>query len=392
MTTSQGDARGHVLLLATASKQRHHEFDTELGVAAMAAITPQMMLRGWNGPVDIAQVVNPGEPQSVLARIHAAAIAAGPLVIYLCGQVTRDRRQKQLHIILAKTTESTKRYTSLPWGWIDLELSRRPPNTTHLIVDLQADQSCVPMGPIDLQLPPHVARWGVVTMPKGRFAGGTTPAYSKALARLLAAPGAGHLSQVHAMAVEAAGLAPSTVVLGEPAAAPAPAAPREADRPAQPSALSAWPNPQPPGPLPATTARPVGKDLRSAITHAMNSGDFGTAARMATQWEHQVTRDQGHEGTAMGDVLETQAVIAARGGDATRATQLWIKTAQHRTAWSPPGSEAVRTALQNAQASWFQLDTSWPQSRPLGSELATVLREARQTEAAAAVEQRLAVL
>ncbi|MFF3115991.1 hypothetical protein ACFVSN_43265 [Kitasatospora sp. NPDC057904] len=357
----------------------------------MAAVTSETMLSGWTGPVDITQVINPGESQSVLARIHAAAIANGPLLIYLCGQVTRDRLHGQLHIVLTKTTGGTRRYTELPWHWISLELTQRRPNTTTVIVDLLADASCFPLRPTDLQLPPHTAQWGVVHPPRGRYARETTPVYSTALARLMAAPGGSHLAQLHAMAIETAKLGSGTVVLGGNAY-PVQSADRGAPPPAPPAPRMTTGLVRPAAPGLETNVRPTEPALRSAINHAVHAGNYGAAAQMAAQWEQQVVRDHGRQGSWMVEVLETQAVIAAASGDTTRATQLWIKAARQRAVWLPQGSGPRQEALQNAQASWFRLDASWPQSKPLGSDLAAVLLEAGQAQAAAAVEQRLATM
>ncbi|MFF2041771.1 hypothetical protein ACFVVX_15165 [Kitasatospora sp. NPDC058170] len=386
--TVHREARGHILLLATAANERHQRFDPEVGVAAMATVPTGRLLPGCLGPIDVIQVINPGEPQSVLARVHAAAVAEGPLLIYICGQITRERKHRQVHLRLAKTTESNTRTTALPWQWIDLELAGRRPGTTRVVLDLLGDPSCGNLHPNDLQLPAHVDRWGTVARPDRRRTW-TVPAYTKALTRLAGVRGTKPLSQLHVEALAEANLGTGALVFGGspyPAALPVPEGPpRHVDRfplnpRAAPPRLS---GPQPSGPASVAT------DHRAALVLAMRNGQHTEATRLAALWEHQIIRRHGSNSMPMGDVLEAQASIAMDSGNVARAVQLWISTARNRTLWCRPDSEPLQLALRNAQASWFQLDLSWPQGRQLGAELVDVLRNAGQVGTIPAVERRL---
>ncbi|SDT82967.1 hypothetical protein SAMN05216371_7779 [Streptomyces sp. TLI_053] len=388
VTAAYRESRGHILLLATAANERHQRFDPELGVAAMASVPIARLLPDCPGPVDVTQVVNPGEPQSVLARVHAAAITEGPLLIYICGQIARERKHRQIHLRLAKTTEGNTRTTALPWQWIDLELAGRRPGTTRVVVDLLGHPSCGNLHPNDLQLPAHVDRWGTVARPDRRSAW-TVPAYTKALTRLASAPGTETLGQLHTRALAESGPGPGTVVFGGtlPAAAPdVPATPgRQLDRLLpDPAAVS----PRLPGSRASGPATVV-DDYRSALAQAMRDGRRTEASRLASLWEHQIIRSHGSHSMPMGDVLEAQASIAMESGDVARAAQLWISTARNRTTWCRPSAEPLQLALRNAQASWFQLDLSWPQGRQLGADLVDVLRKAGQPGPIVAVERRL---
>lgn len=383
--TGEDTDRGQVLLLAAAPRRsRRRLLDPELGVTALATVPTRTLLNGWTGPADVVQIVDPGEPQSVLARLRSAAAVHGPLLVYVCGQLIRDHRQHRIHLALAQTTENTIRYTALPWEWIGRELAARRPNTTTVVLDVLADPSCLPMAPDDLQLPEHVARWGVVA-PPARRGPWQAPAYTQALAQLLrTAPAAQHLAQLHPLAAGQAGLDQGTVVLGPP-----PAEPSEMPRPRTPHPSFA----QTP-PMPTAAPAPVDQvpDLRPAIAEAMRAGHHHAAAELAAQWERQVLRAHGRESALMGDVLEVQATAAAASGAEVRAAERWIATARHRLLWSPPHSEPVQLAVRNAHSVWNGLDEDEPQAEQLGRLLAEVLQEAGAERALAAVEQRLTEL
>ncbi|MFD7449618.1 hypothetical protein [Kitasatospora sp. NPDC059827] len=379
VTIMHEEVRGHLLLLATAANLRNHHFDSELGVAAMAAVPPAALLPDCPGAIDVVQIINPGEPQSVLARIHTAAVTTGPLLIYLCGQIVRERKHRQIHLLLSKTTERRMRSTALPWQWLDLELARRAPGTTRVIVDLIADPSCGSLQPTDLQLPAHVIRWGSVTQPRGRSSW-TVPAYTKALTRLMSARQAKSVAQAHDEAVAEAALDEGSVIFCDTRPPRRTTAPRTStdpdDRPAA-------------GPAPGSAAPAPETDLRSALVRAMHNGNLVEAGRIAATWEHQVLRDHGSHSIHMGDVMEAQATLETRSGNLAHATHLWISTAKNRAVWCQPDSEPLQLALRNAQANWFRLDMSWPQCHQLGTELVDLLYKAGQPQAIPAVENRL---
>ncbi|NED17395.1 hypothetical protein G3I31_04340, partial [Streptomyces sp. SID9913] len=87
----------------------------------------------------------------------------GPLTVYVAGQLHLDRRQRLVHLALARTTPATVRYTAFPWHWFRDELRLRPAGTTTLVLDLHADAETrqilcappVPGRPAPLDCGPH---------------------------------------------------------------------------------------------------------------------------------------------------------------------------------------------------------------------------------------------
>jgi hypothetical protein len=110
MTITEEDndvARGHVLLIAAApAASRRQIHDPQAAAAAVTALPAAVLLASWQLPTDIVPLVDPTEPQTVLARIREAARTPGPLVLHLCG-------------LLVGTTASTW----CTWHW------RTPPPT-----------------------------------------------------------------------------------------------------------------------------------------------------------------------------------------------------------------------------------------------------------------------
>ncbi|MGF1428695.1 hypothetical protein [Kitasatospora sp. LaBMicrA B282] len=384
ITGEDQDPRGHVLLLAAAPhRSRRRLLDPELGSTAMANVPARRLLPTWHGPTDVVQLVDPAEPQAVLARLQTAAAARGPLLLYICGQLIRDHRQRQVHLALARTTETTIRYTALPWAWIARELASRPPGMTTVILDLVADPSCLPMRDGDLALPTTVAWWGAVAPPVKRGPW-QAPAYTRALAELLrSAPARQHLAHLHPLAAGQSHLERGTVLLAptEPAAPALPRSPRAPEL-ATPA----------PAPLPAVANGSPVIDLRPAIARALGAGHHHSAAELAAQWERAVLRASGAASPQMGDVLEVQATVAAAGGAAVRAAERWIATAEHRLTWTGSGEPAVRLAGRNALACWQALDDDEPHLDELGGRLSALLRAIGQPGAATNVEARLDAL
>ncbi|MGA5824111.1 hypothetical protein ACPC54_40475 [Kitasatospora sp. NPDC094028] len=379
MTNHQSEARGRVLLLAAAPRRsRRRLLDPEHGVTVLANVSADRLLQGWAGPVDALQLVDPGEPQAVLARLQEAAAAAGPLLVYVCGQLIRDHRQHQVHLALAKTGSTTIRYTALPWAWLAQALAGRPEGTTTVVVDVIADPSCLPMREEDLQLPDAVERYGVVA-PPARRGPWRPPAYTVQLAQLLrSGPVGQRLAELHPVAAAQAGLESGTVVLAPP--------PVEVEVPrprSQPSYLLPPMPTQAPAPEPAV-------DLRPAIAEAIRAGHHQAAAELAAQWERTVLRTAGHLSPEMGDVLEVQATVAAAAGQAARAAERWTATAEHRLKWSAVEDQGVQLAARNALACWHQVPPGAAELATVGARLAEVLRAIGRSTAAAAVARRTA--
>src|SRR5690606_7894195 len=129
---------------------------------------------------------------AVLTRLRAAAAAPGPLTVYVAGQLHLDRRQRLVHLALARTTPATVRYTAFPWHWFRDELRLRPAGTTTLVLDLHADAETrqilcappVPGRPAPLDCGPHSAVHGRIAPVPGRRTV-AVPAYMTAVATIL---------------------------------------------------------------------------------------------------------------------------------------------------------------------------------------------------------------
>ncbi|MGK4584849.1 hypothetical protein [Kitasatospora sp. HPMI-4] len=421
--------RGQVLLLAAAPVgSRRRLLDPEAAVGEFAAIPAQTLMPGWHQPVEVVPLVNPSGPQAVLARIRAAAAVPGPLLLYLCGLLVRDDRQHQVHLALADTTDTTIRYTALPWAWLARELAARRPDTTAVVLDLLADNGCLPLQPADLALPPRIARFGVVG-PPARRGPWQPPAYTAALSHLLrSTPDRQHLAQLHPLAAGHAGLPPGSIVIGPrpdrsegtvdgprphpatpapatattaPPAPPAPPIPSPAPPSAPPSAPPPTSSAAEPSASPAAepAAEPVAEpvadsaaDPRPAIAEAIRGGDHRTAADLTARWERAIVQTAGPKSPAMGDVLEVQATLAVAAGAVAQATERWLACAEHRLTWTGPGTSQVQLAVRNALHCWQRTTDEEPSLPETGRRLAELLRTTGRPRAAAAAEDRLADL
>ncbi|MFG3229888.1 hypothetical protein ACGF07_34585 [Kitasatospora sp. NPDC048194] len=383
--TISGEPRGRVLLLAAAPRSsRRRLLDPEHGVSAVAGVGPDRLLQGWTGPVDVVQLVDPAEPQAVLARLQDAAAAAGPVLVYVCGQLVRDHRQHQVHLALARTTESTVRYTALPWPWLARVLSARPAGTTTVVVDAVAGRSCGPLVEADLQVPGAMVL-GTVGPPVRRGPL-QAPSYTVQLSVLLrGGPVGQRLADLHPVAVAQAGLDSRSLVLG-PAVrigVPLPYRPPAPPRPTvPPPALPALPAPSPPPQADARTA-----NVRSAIDAALGAGEFAAAAELAAEWERTVLRTGGgHLSPQLADVIEAQATIATAAGQQTTAVERWTATAERRLRWAHASDPAVKQAARNALACWGALPIG-PERAVLGHRLAQLLRAVGRDSSAELVER-----
>ncbi|MDH6128088.1 hypothetical protein [Kitasatospora sp. GP82] len=383
----QATARGAVLLLAAAPRtSRRRLLDPELGIAEVSTVPTRALLAGWTGAVDVVPLMNPAEPQAVLARIREAASIRGPLLVYLCGQLIRDHRQRLVHFALSDTTDATVRYTALPWAWLARELATRQSGTTAVMVDLVADASCVPLQLEDLPLPTQIRRWGVIAPPARR---GTLqpPSYTMALARLLgAASDSQHIADLHPLALAQANLTPGSIVLDAQTAVEPGTDTRP--RPAQ-RAEAVATRSEPP-----RTFTPVDPavDRRPAIAEAVRNGNHHIAAQLTTDWEQDILRSAGRESAAMGDVLEVRATAATAAGATVRAAELWVTTAEHRLNWTHPQNPQVQLAVRNALYCWQRLADEEPAVTALGQRLTEVLRTTGRESAATAAEDRVADL
>ncbi|MDX3127440.1 hypothetical protein [Streptomyces scabiei] len=176
---------GTVLLLAASPMGRGCLVDAASVLPVLAAVTPEVL--SGTGTANVVELADPVEPQAVLTRLRAAATAPGPLTVYLTGQLQLDRRQRLVHLALARTTPATVRYTAFPWHWIVEELRLRAPGSTTLFVDLHADAEVWrQLAEQPLSAGPGVSLYGRVAPPAGGVRRAVAlPGYMKALATIL---------------------------------------------------------------------------------------------------------------------------------------------------------------------------------------------------------------
>ncbi|MFE1716055.1 hypothetical protein ACFW82_39955, partial [Streptomyces sp. NPDC058728] len=174
--------RGHVLLIAgdAAVRRRTVQVAPSANLAALGVV-PASMLLNSDIPSDTTYLDGVRDPNTVLMRLRTAAATPGPLLVYLSGRLTVDRRGSRLHLALAGTTAGTVRYTGLPWEWLGLELRTRPPGLTTVLLDLAADKAAWPLLREYDSLPasPSAEVYGVVSPPGFTGGGNTVSSYTR---------------------------------------------------------------------------------------------------------------------------------------------------------------------------------------------------------------------
>ncbi|MET9885446.1 hypothetical protein ABZZ20_20385 [Streptomyces sp. NPDC006430] len=342
--------RGHVLLIAgdAAVRRRTVQLAPSANLAALGVL-PVPVLLGSEVPSDTTYLDGARDPNTVLMRLRTAAATPGPLLVYLSGRLTLDRRGNRLHLALAGTTSSSVRYTALPWDWLGTELGARPSGPTTVVLDLVADKSAWPLlqeyG--SLPAPPSAEVYGVVVPPA--FAGGEdrVSSYTRHwIDQLRRSPTRPTHLQLHAFAVGAAALPPGTLVL--PATheigAPAPQAHRE----------------QTPDPRPHIHALAAG-------------GQHQEASALAQAWQQHVVQTHGNASPEATHWAEIRADLARMAGNYRSATQLWIDAGRTRLEHQHPDAPEVLAAAAGALYCWTQLKDR-AAARDTGPELVHLLR------------------
>ncbi|MFE5805659.1 hypothetical protein [Streptomyces sp. NPDC056491] len=213
-----GCRRGHVLLVAgdVAVRRRVVELDPGVNLGALAMV-PAGVLLGSDVPADMVCLDGVRDPNTVLTRLRSAAAAPGPLLVYLSGRLTADRRGRCLYFALAGTASSAVRYTAVPWEWLGGVLAGRPAGSTTVWVDFVADREAWPLLEEYGGLPPVAAGvdvYGVVCPPGSVAGAGGVSGYTRQwIDQLRRAPVKPADVQVHVLAVGAAGLPPGALVV-----------------------------------------------------------------------------------------------------------------------------------------------------------------------------------
>jgi hypothetical protein len=394
---------GTVLLLAASPVGKGCLVDAASVLPVLAAVSPEVL--SGTGTANVVELADPLEPQAVLTRLRAAATAPGPLTVYLTGQLQLDRKQRLVHLALARTTPATVRYTAFPWHWMVEELRLRAPGSTTLFLDLHADAEVWrQLAGRPLPVGPRANVYGRIAPPPSRR-GVAVPQYMKALATILRSgqrlPPAVLHEQVLLRTTEygdillaqdagAAGGGPQgapVVVLPEPAMV----------LPEQVVVL-----PEPPAGVPnaRTGGAEAGKaeargtdvggvDVRGAdvgdadvrgtdvggaeaggakaggaeaddphlaITTAVQDGRHAEADALAARWEEAARREFG-AGTAQElHWREVRADLAMFAGDAARSCETWMGVAEARLAAGQDVRDpAVEAAVDRAHHQWGQI-------------------------------------
>ncbi|UJV42138.1 hypothetical protein [Streptomyces sp. AMCC400023] len=400
---------GTVLLLAASPMGKGCLVDAASVLPVLAAVTPEVL--SGAGTANVVELADPLEPQAVLTRLRAAATAPGPLTVYLAGQLQLDRKQRLVHLALARTTPATVRYTAFPWHWIVEELRLRTPGTTTLFVDLHADAEVwQQLAGRPLTAGPGVSVYGRVAPPTGGVRRGVAaPAYMKALATILRSgqrpepsalheqvlartagygdlllsydatgpvPGAAHGGPAPAVTRSRPQGAPPVPRSGPPAL-PAPAghtgagqAENPAPRPPIPTPPSPPTPPTPPTPpaSPPHAAAVPNVDPHGAISVAVGAGRHGEADDLAARWEQDALREYGDGSEEVLHWREVRADLAMFAGDPAGSCAAWMGVARARLAAGRPVQDpAVEAAVDRAHHQWG-LITDTARAHELGVE------------------------
>nr|WP_037736828.1 hypothetical protein [Streptomyces sp. 303MFCol5.2] len=190
---------GTVLLLAASPMGKGCLVDAASVLPVLAAVPPPVL--AGTDTANVVELADPLDPQAVLTRLRAAAVAPGPLTLFVAGQLQLDRRQRLPHLALARTTPPTVRYTAFPWHWFREELRLRAPGSTTLVLDLRADPETWDwLRGNTLDCGPAVAVYGRIAPPPGRRAV-AAPSYMRAVATILRSGGRPAVERLHQAAL-----------------------------------------------------------------------------------------------------------------------------------------------------------------------------------------------
>ncbi|MES9520310.1 hypothetical protein [Streptomyces capoamus] len=391
---------GTVLLLAASPLGRGRLVDAAAVLPVLAAVAPSVL--SGTDTANVVELADPLEPQAVLTRLRAAAAAAGPLTVYITGQLHLDRRQYQPHLALARTTPATLRYTALPWHWIREELRLRSAADTALVLDLHADaEAWRHITGRGLDSGRTTAVYGRIA-PAGGRRGPAEPAYMKTVATLLRSGHRPPLGVLHEQAAgriaqetsghllladpggraaggpvgsfvrqaAATGSAPAPVAGApvRPAGAPGPAPGSSYGGPAPGSSYGGPPaGPGDSGPRPGDA---LPGDPHAGISAAVREGRHGDAEGIAARLEAEAVRVYGAASEPAWHWSEVRADLAMFAGDPARSCRAWLQVAEARLAAGQAGdAPAVEAAVDRAHHQWTRIkDTA--RARELGPALA----------------------
>ncbi|WP_328334978.1 hypothetical protein [Streptomyces sp. NBC_00455] len=401
---------GTALLLAAAPEGKGRLTDATSVLATLAAVPPSALT--GTAVATVVELADPMDPQTVLTRLRAVAAASGPLHLYIAGQLQLDRKQRQVHLALARTTATTVRYSGLPWHWLATELAVRPPGTTTVVVDLVADsETWEQLARAGFGLGPGVRLYGRVAPPPGRRTM-LGPSYLKAMAEIWRTGARPPMGQLHELAAVQGGsdgallfgagegvppsAVPDLVTQHERAHVPQQAGREPAPVPYQSSTTTA------PGAAPASAPAPSAVVVRApvpdpapdphpAILSAARAGRHTEAAAAAAAWESEALRAYGPGSAQALHWLEVRADLAHLAGDAGRSCELWLMAAGARLQSGQAVDDAeVEAAVDRAHHEWEQIPDP-ARVRTLAPDLVGLRRRVpgRQRGALQLLQQRL---
>ncbi|MGW0877674.1 hypothetical protein ACWD3Z_45530 [Streptomyces sp. NPDC002740] len=431
-TMREGTVPGTVLLLAASPMGKGCLVDAASVLPVLAAVPPPVL--AGTDTANVVELADPLDPQAVLTRLRAAAVAPGPLTLFVAGQLQIDRRQRLPHLALARTTPATVRYTAFPWHWFREELRLRAPGSTTVVLDLRADPETWDWlrGNV-LDCGPVATVYGRIAPPPGRRAV-AAPSYMRAVATILRSGGRPALDRLHQAALariagdgEVGDLvltpfggpagrrvpdAPVTpaVTPGTPFAPAAPGAPLAPGVsfapaafgaplvPAVPNAsgVSAGPGvplasaaPDTPGvpvasgalltsavsapfALPVASGGPERRDSdpHDAISTAVRAGRHGDADVLAARQEETATASYGPGSEEALHWAEVRADLAMFAGDAERSCRTWLAVAAARLEAGQPVDAPAVEAAVDRAHHQWGRIHDVPRARALGPEIA----------------------
>ncbi|MGA4844106.1 hypothetical protein [Streptomyces sp. G45] len=208
--------RGHLLLIAgdIAARRRTVQVEPSANLAALSLV-PVPVLLATDAPADTTYLDGPRDQNALLMKLRTAAATPGPLLVYLSGRLTVDRRSQRPYLALPGTTAATTRYTALPWEWLGTELRNRPAGWTTVVFDVAADKGAWELVGEGGTLPalPSAEAYGVITPPAFSGHGGVSPYTQAWIEQLRSDPRRPANSTVHALTIATASLPPGTVIL-----------------------------------------------------------------------------------------------------------------------------------------------------------------------------------
>ncbi|MGW8668584.1 hypothetical protein [Streptomyces niveus] len=361
------DKPGTALLLVAAPAGKGRLTDAGSLIPVLAAVSPAAL--AGTATATLIELADPLDPQAVLTRIRGAAASEGPLTVVLVGQLQLDRRQRAVHLALARTTPSTLRYTALPWAWLVNELRQRRPGTTTLYVDLVADAEVWQLlGREPLELPNGARTYGVIAPPPGRRRT-TQPAYTHALAQILRTGRRSGPDELHHDALQRAATVENALILGpeHPAVQPLPAE------------------------VPPVHV-PVEDDPHERIAALSQAGHHREAVALALAAEQHAVQSFGADTFAAVHWVEVRAHLASVANDPDQSCALWLHTAQIRldTLQQAPDTPDVETAVDRAHHQWDRIRNA-THARRLAPQLVAQRRRVpgRQRAALDAIQKKL---